>query len=179
MHIEDTLWMRLLEIWNDGICKMYGEMIASSARWKYSSLLHPIAAWLPWNQVRLGVCGRRWSGSEFSLWDACGAPVEKTAPKGWLVVWTILYIFVFSPYIGNSHPNWLVFFREVETTNQMAMEKGKWCETEAVDAFFFLRRLILIWWFQRCRHRPSFASEYDLEAGGWKHQASILKQPRE
>jgi hypothetical protein len=25
----------------------------------------------------------------------------------------------FSPYIGNNHPNWLIFFRGVETTNQM------------------------------------------------------------
>ena len=33
----------------------------------------------------------------------------------WLVVWNI---FVF-PYIGNNHPNWLIFFRRVETTNQI------------------------------------------------------------
>ena len=32
----------------------------------------------------------------------------------WLVVWNI---FIF-PYIGNNHPNWLIFFRGVETTNQ-------------------------------------------------------------
>ena len=30
----------------------------------------------------------------------------------WLVVWNIF------PYIGNNHPNWLIFFRGVETTNQ-------------------------------------------------------------
>ena len=34
----------------------------------------------------------------------------------WLVVWNINFIF---PYIGNNHPNWLIFFRGVETTNQM------------------------------------------------------------
>ena len=33
----------------------------------------------------------------------------------WLVVWNINFIF---PYIGNSNPNWLIFFRGVETTNQ-------------------------------------------------------------
>ena len=33
----------------------------------------------------------------------------------WLVV--VWNIFIF-PYIGNSHPNWLVFFRGVETTSQ-------------------------------------------------------------
>ena len=32
---------------------------------------------------------------------------------GSLVFWR------FVPYIGNNHPNWLIFFRGVETTNQM------------------------------------------------------------
>ena len=36
----------------------------------------------------------------------------------WLVVWNI---FVF-PYIGNNHPNWLIFFRGVETTNQFHID---------------------------------------------------------
>ena len=36
----------------------------------------------------------------------------------WLVVWNIFYLF---PYIGNNNPNWLIFFREVETTNQYSM----------------------------------------------------------
>ena len=34
----------------------------------------------------------------------------------WLVVWNIFYDF---PYIGNSNPNWLIFFRGVETTHQI------------------------------------------------------------
>ena len=33
----------------------------------------------------------------------------------WLVVWLPFSIF---PYIGNNNPNWLIFFRGVETTNQ-------------------------------------------------------------
>ena len=33
----------------------------------------------------------------------------------WLVVWLPFFIF---PYIGNNHPNWLMFFRGVQTTNQ-------------------------------------------------------------
>ena len=36
--------------------------------------------------------------------------------NGWLVVWSINFIF---PYIGNNTPNGLMFFRGVETTNQM------------------------------------------------------------
>ena len=34
----------------------------------------------------------------------------------WLVVWLPFFIF---PYIGNNHPNWLIFFRGVQTTNQL------------------------------------------------------------
>ena len=34
----------------------------------------------------------------------------------WLVVWNMTFIF---PYIGNNHPNWLTFFRGIETTNQI------------------------------------------------------------
>ena len=33
----------------------------------------------------------------------------------WLVVWNMTFIF---PSTWNSHPNWLMFFRGVETTNQ-------------------------------------------------------------
>ena len=37
-----------------------------------------------------------------------------TPNKHWLVFWNIFSF----PYIGNNHPNWLIFFRGVETTNQ-------------------------------------------------------------
>ena len=37
--------------------------------------------------------------------------------NNWLVVWNM---FCF-PYIGNNNPNWLMFFRGVETTNQIYM----------------------------------------------------------
>ena len=36
----------------------------------------------------------------------------------WLVVWNISGIF---PYIGNNHPNWLIYIRGVQTTNQLAV----------------------------------------------------------
>ena len=35
----------------------------------------------------------------------------------WLVVWKIFYF----AYIENNDPNWLIFFRSVETTNQLYM----------------------------------------------------------
>ena len=43
------------------------------------------------------------------------------ANKNWLVVWNINFIF---PYIGNNHPNWLIFFRWVQTTNQKRISNG-------------------------------------------------------
>ena len=39
----------------------------------------------------------------------------------WLVVWNINFIF---PYIGNNHPDWLIFFRGVQTTNQSLMSEN-------------------------------------------------------
>ena len=43
----------------------------------------------------------------------------------WLVVWLPFFIV---PYIGNNHPNWLIFFRGVQTTNQVfsLLQKNKW-----------------------------------------------------
>jgi hypothetical protein len=38
--------------------------------------------------------------------------------------WWFGTIFIF-PYIGNNHPNWLIFFRGVETTNQICY-KAYW-----------------------------------------------------
>ena len=35
--------------------------------------------------------------------------------------WWFGTCFIF-PYIGNNHPNWLIFFRVVETTNQIIMQ---------------------------------------------------------
>ena len=37
----------------------------------------------------------------------------------WLVVWNI-----FSHSVGNNHPNWLIFFRGVETTNQISIQRN-------------------------------------------------------
>ena len=54
--------------------------------------------------------------------QSSGKKKKKHVKKGhhgiiWLVVWNMFYF----PYIGNNHPNWLilVFFRGVETTNQI------------------------------------------------------------
>ena len=39
--------------------------------------------------------------------------IQETSLAGW---WFGTFVF---PYIGNSNPNWLIFFRGVETTNQL------------------------------------------------------------
>ena len=45
------------------------------------------------------------------LWSFIESPIIPT----WLVVWLPFFIF---PCIGNHHPNWLILFRGVQTTNQ-------------------------------------------------------------
>ena len=69
--------------------------------------------WLIWLDMMNGIalsCGR-----ERYDQDPNGINVNSHSTNYWLVVWNINFIF---PYIGNNHPNWLIFFRGVETTNQ-------------------------------------------------------------
>ena len=54
---------------------------------------------------------------------------EAIEMDNWLVVWNMNFIF---PYIGNNHPNWLIFFRGVQTTNQT-----KYGYVAYVQIFFF------------------------------------------
>ena len=44
--------------------------------------------------------------------------VPKCLPPPSLTGWWFGTFFIF-PYIGNNHPNWLIFFRGVQTTNQL------------------------------------------------------------
>ena len=63
--------------------------------------------------------------------EPCSKESTADAPTGWVFVskfpslqyptvsgWWFGTFFIF-PYIGNHHPNWLIFFRGVETTNQV------------------------------------------------------------
>ena len=59
-------------------------------------------------------------GSQLDLnncFDHCGSG-SINAYHNWLVVWLPFFIF---PYLGNNHPNWLIFFGEVQTTNQIKL----------------------------------------------------------
>ena len=62
----------------------------------------------------------------------------------WLVVWNINFIF---PYIGNNHPNWLIFFRGVQTTNQL-LSIPLWCIPS------FCRKACA--WFSTCQDEPNW-----------------------
>ena len=47
----------------------------------------------------------------------CSASDGFFAGFSWHSAWWFGTFFIF-PYIGNNHPNWLIFFRGVQTTNQ-------------------------------------------------------------
>jgi len=46
---------------------------------------------------------------------------------GWLVVWNMFFF----PYIGKNNPNWLIFLRGVETTNQQKWLEFSWLKVES------------------------------------------------
>ena len=77
------------------IATIAGKTSCSAARWARG----------PWGGQRVGEL----------LWDDEMTMGILEEYKCWLVVWNINFIF---PYIGNNHPNWLIFFRGVQTTNQ-------------------------------------------------------------
>ena len=73
-------------------------------------------AWRPCSfevDIQVLVCFARWHGEDNWVW---------------LVVWNIWIIF---PYIGNNHPNWLIFLRGVQTTNQWVLW-GNFCHYDAI-----------------------------------------------
>ena len=41
--------------------------------------------------------------------------------RPWISGWWFGTFFIF-PYIGNNHPNWLIFFRGLQTTNQILLD---------------------------------------------------------
>ena len=57
--------------------------------------------------------------NRFWTWTAAKilGDIKPTRITGW---W--FGIFFMFPYIGNNHPNWLIFFRGVQTTNQINIQ---------------------------------------------------------
>ena len=69
-------------------------------------------------QLRCSAQAGRSFGAEFPIANVAGwSVIHWSSDMIWLVVWGI-DIF---PYTGNNHPNWLIFFRGVGTTNQMCV----------------------------------------------------------
>ena len=71
--------------------------------------------------------------------------------NGWLVVWSPFFIF---PYIGNNHPNSLIFFRGVQTTNQNGFECFWWVFFSLISSSHLCGNSL---------HRETDSGEYD----GW------------
>ena len=71
-----------------------------------------------WDDMRWNLRGLSVSASLSCYFTSLSLPVFASCGilNHWLVVWNIFY---FPQYIGNNHPNWLIFFRRVETTNQI------------------------------------------------------------
>ena len=69
-----------------------------------------------------GRCGSTsvggWTQEELSLG---GITLLREIPTVTFTGWWFGTFFIF-PYIGNNHPNWLIFFRGVQTTNQVMSE---------------------------------------------------------
>ena len=51
-----------------------------------------------------------------------------------LSAWWFGTFYIF-PYIGNNHPNWLIFFRGVQTTNQLWFTKNAISNVGSLAAF--------------------------------------------
>ena len=80
-----------------------------------------------------------------------------TMSTPWWVLFSILAgcwfgTFSIFPYIGNNHPNWLIFFRWVETTNQLELGEVKptWNLTEIRARAKGLRECYLFFLHDKC-----------------------------
>ena len=64
---------------------------------------------------------------------------QRTQYFSWLVVWNIFYFPIYC--IGKNHPNWLIFFRGVQTTNQIIIHSvsdlpivSGWCRVLSIHS---------------------------------------------
>ena len=74
-------------------------------------------------QIIVICCCDRWLKYQPScMWTnipttATAIPRSSSLSQHWLFVWNIFYCSIYSS--RNNNPNWLIFFRRVETTNQI------------------------------------------------------------
>ena len=62
------------------------------------------------------VHGQSWIMDGLEFWTSCSSPTRSTLITGWWFGTCFI-----CPYIGNNNPNWLIFFRGVETANQISL----------------------------------------------------------
>ena len=94
-----------------------------------------------WHPSSLSINGRIGRGTKRGAWSASGGALrgrERTSLRRFhgefseltffehqimdrLAGWWSGTFFIF-PYIGKNHPNWLIFFRGVQTTNQLGFD---------------------------------------------------------
>ena len=76
---------------------------------------------VPWRWKPM-VLWNAWNAQEWQVWTqvlCCNRNNRKVLPLILRIAsWWFGTFFIF-PYIGNNHPNWLIFFRGVQTTNQI------------------------------------------------------------
>ena len=92
---------------------------------------------------------RRLVGGWSDWWADCRA---KSGPK-WTSGWWFGTFFIF-PYIGNNHPNWLIFFRGVQTTNQTLSELYPELSRTQIDVAFCSQHVSMLTaqhFFLRCQ----------------------------
>ena len=68
----------------------------------------------------VGICFSARSGEILIMMRSSTKTTKNFAPM--VSGWWFGTFFIF-PYIGDNHPNWLIFFRGVETTNQINIHK--------------------------------------------------------
>ena len=118
---HDLIW--LLFCGNPRLAPLAGNKIASFlGRWKcvFVGWFRTLAVYIHIYQpvVNGGSCSER-LGYSYSQ-EKMGSQLELQLefPNHLIVYWLVVWnIFIF-PYIGNNHPNWLIFFRGVQTTKQ-------------------------------------------------------------
>ena len=81
--------------------------------------------------------------------------------------WRFGTFFIF-PYIGNNHPNWLIFFRGIQTTNQMLVWTffgpnaggfGIWCDTIQIHSGWVWFDVLLMTAQLGCVHYSKWPSK--------------------
>ena len=121
------------ECFQDATQKKHGMGFASKFS-PVSSFPSPSSLKQYWGQYRPSfwggkmIAGPRLQRCRICRWlPCCTGGMGKWMVLGSTSGWWFGTCFIF-PYIGNDHPNWLIFFRGVQTTNQcfFSVERTRW-----------------------------------------------------